>query len=109
MANDEAQDAAVWNDVQSGLHDTAWIDVQKNTFTNWCNDRLKDTGLTVDDLEVDLRNGLTLIRLLEVLANTHLRYTQCKVTGANTVTPMHITVTYCPVAFKIAEPTSPFL
>ena len=73
MADDGAQEDSVWNDVQQGLHDTAWIAVQKNTFTNWCNDRLKDTGLTVADLEVDLRNGLTLIRLLEVLANTRLR------------------------------------
>jgi len=77
MANDGTNEGAVWNDVQSGLHDTAWIDVQKNTFTNWCNDRLKDTGLTVADLEVDLRNGLTLIRLLEVLANTNFRYSYC--------------------------------
>ena len=109
MENEEAKDAAVWNDVQSGLHDTAWIDVQKNTFTNWCNDRLKDTGLTVADLEADLRNGLTLIRLLEVLANTHLRYTFVK-SQVLLQSPHASTVTYCPVTFKIAESiTSPFL
>jgi len=50
------------------LHDTSWIVVQKNTFTNWCNDRLKDTGVKIADLEVDLQDGLTLIQLLEVLA-----------------------------------------
>lgn len=74
MADDQAKEDAVWTEVQTGLHDTAWIAVQKNTFTNWCNDRLKDTGLSVADLETDLRNGLTLVRLLEVLANTRLRY-----------------------------------
>ena len=50
------------------LHDTSWIVVQKNTFTNWCNDRLKDTGVKIADLEADLQDGLTLIQLLEVLA-----------------------------------------
>ena len=52
------------------LHDTSWIGVQKNTFTNWCNDRLKATGVRkVSDLEVDLQDGLTLIQLLEILSH----------------------------------------
>ena len=50
------------------LRDTSWIVVQKNTFTNWCNDRLKATGVKVSDLEIDLQDGLTLIQLLEVLS-----------------------------------------
>ena len=50
------------------LHDTSWIAVQKNTFTNWCNDRLKATGVKVSELETDLQDGLTLIQLLEVLS-----------------------------------------
>ena len=50
------------------LHNTSWIVVQKNTFTNWCNDRLKATGVKISDLEVDLQDGLTLIQLLEVLS-----------------------------------------
>lgn len=50
------------------LHDTSWIVVQKNTFTNWCNDRLKATSVKISDLEVDLQDGLALIQLLEVLS-----------------------------------------
>ena len=45
-----------------------WLTVQKKTFTNWTNDHLKDTGRHVDDLETDLDDGVTLIKLLEVLA-----------------------------------------
>ena len=45
-----------------------WITVQKVTFTNWTNDHLKDTGRHVEDLQTDLDDGVTLIKLLEVLA-----------------------------------------
>ena len=47
--------------------DRSWIDVQKKTFTNWVNDRLKDTGMKVEDLQVDLDTGVVLIKLLEAL------------------------------------------
>ena len=50
------------------LADRSWIDVQKKTFTNWVNDKLKETDRRVEDLETDLDDGVTLIRLLEVLA-----------------------------------------
>ncbi len=50
------------------LADRSWIDVQKKTFTNWVNDHLKDTGLSVEDLQIDLDNGVVLIKLLEALA-----------------------------------------
>ncbi len=52
----------------SQLADRSWIDVQKTTFTNWVNDHLKDTGLSVEDLQIDLDNGVVLIKLLEALA-----------------------------------------
>ena len=45
-----------------------WIDVQTKTFTNWVNDKLKDTDRRVKDLATDLGDGVTLIKLLEVLA-----------------------------------------
>lgn len=48
--------------------DCSWVDVQKKTFTNWINDRLKETDRRVEDLETDLEDGVTLIKLLEVLA-----------------------------------------
>lgn len=50
------------------LADRGWVDVQKKTFTNWVNDRLKGTERKVDDLETDFDDGITLITLLEVLA-----------------------------------------
>ena len=46
----------------------SWVDVQKKTFTNWINDRLKETNRRVEELERDLEDGVTLIKLLEVLA-----------------------------------------
>ena len=56
------------------LHDTSWIVVQKNTFTNWCNDRLKATGAKVSDLKTDLQDGLTLTQLLKVLSQSERSY-----------------------------------
>jgi len=50
------------------LADRSWVDVQKKTFTNWVNDKLKDTGRRVEDLETGLDDGVTLIELLRVLA-----------------------------------------
>ena len=50
------------------LADKGWIDVQKKTFTNWVNDRLKVTDRKVDDLQTDFDDGVNLIKLLEVLA-----------------------------------------
>ena len=47
---------------------SSWVDVQKKTFTNWINDRLKETDRRVEELETDLEDGVTLIKLLEVLA-----------------------------------------
>ena len=56
---------------------TEWIDVQKKTFTNWVNEKLKDTPYKVEVLEKDLDDGVTLIKLLEALAHKkmHKRYT----------------------------------
>ena len=55
---------------------TRWIDVQKTTFTNWVNEKLKGTPYKVEVLEKDLDDGVTLIKLLETLANKnmHKRY-----------------------------------
>ena len=51
----------------TNLHDKAWIYVQKKTFTNWVNDKLKATQSQVKDLEYDLKDGVVLITLLQVL------------------------------------------
>ena len=50
------------------LADRGWIDVQKKTFTNWVNEKLKDTPCKVEVLEKDFDDGITLVKLLEVLS-----------------------------------------
>ena len=50
--------------------------MQKKTFTNWVNEKLNGTPYKVEVLEKDLDDGVTLIKLLETLANKkmHKRY-----------------------------------
>jgi filamin len=52
--------------------DTAWIRVQKKTFTRWCNNFLKDRKMFIQDLEHDLETGLHLINLLEIISNKNI-------------------------------------
>jgi len=47
---------------------SGWVEVQRKTFTNWVNDKLKDTDYTVKELTTDLKNGVVLVTLLIVLA-----------------------------------------
>ena len=47
--------------------DRQWVKVQKNTFTNWVNDRLKDTAFRVEDLQTDLDDGVMLLKLMQCL------------------------------------------
>ena len=49
--------------------DKAWVAVQKKTFTNWTNDKLKDTDRQVEEVEKDFVDGVTLIKLLQVLSH----------------------------------------
>lgn len=51
-----------------GLSDKDWIQVQKKTFTNWVNDKLKETEYRVDEITKDLGDGVLLITLLLILA-----------------------------------------
>ena len=46
-----------------------WVEVQKKTFTNWTNDKLKDTDRRVETLEKDFVDGVSLIKLLQVLSH----------------------------------------
>ncbi len=55
-------------DGAKGLADTGWIDVQKKTFTNWVNDKLKSTESQVEELQSGLKDGVALITLLQILA-----------------------------------------
>eukprot|EP01088_Endostelium_zonatum_P016295 TRINITY_DN434_c0_g1_i1.p1 TRINITY_DN434_c0_g1~~TRINITY_DN434_c0_g1_i1.p1 ORF type:complete len:1505 (-),score=539.00 TRINITY_DN434_c0_g1_i1:68-4582(-) len=49
-----------------------WVEVQRKTFTRWCNQHLRPTGRTLQDLEGDLHTGTNLIYLLEELSGTSL-------------------------------------
>lgn len=42
--------------------------IQIKTFTRWCNQFLKQKGVVIEDLRMDLSNGTNLIILLEVLS-----------------------------------------
>ncbi|XP_066266983.1 filamin-A-like isoform X5 [Branchiostoma lanceolatum] len=49
--------------------DSRWVEIQKNTFTNWVNESLRPRGETVQDLGEDLRDGTRLATLLEALSD----------------------------------------
>ncbi|VUZ47652.1 unnamed protein product [Hymenolepis diminuta] len=48
--------------------DAQWKIFQKNTFTRWANEHLKQAKTSVDDIQTDFSDGLKLIRLVEVLS-----------------------------------------
>lgn len=54
-------------------NENVWIDIQLKTFTNWVNEQLRPTGLTVHNLQVDFANGLLLIALVECLQKRSLK------------------------------------
>nr|WAW84880.1 filamin-like 10 [Halisarca dujardinii] len=53
--------------------DETWKRIQQRTFTNWTNDKLRGDAMVpvnpVGDLQMDLKDGIRLIELLEVLAH----------------------------------------
>eukprot|EP00918_Siedleckia_nematoides_P105694 GHVU01230790.1.p1 GENE.GHVU01230790.1~~GHVU01230790.1.p1 ORF type:complete len:2480 (+),score=363.92 GHVU01230790.1:158-7597(+) len=49
-------------------HDADWKMMQKNTFTRWCNEHLKNANKRITYLDKDFSDGLNLIALIEVLA-----------------------------------------
>ena len=49
--------------------DPKWKKIQQTTFTNWVNEKLKRTKHRVKDVEVDFKDGLMLIELLEALTS----------------------------------------
>lgn len=52
--------------------DAQWKRIQQNTFTRWANKHLKASSKYINDLECDLSDGLSLVSLLEVLAQKRL-------------------------------------
>ena len=50
----------------------SWKEIQQNTYTRWINVKLNPLNMRVDDLQMDLMNGLNLIALVEVLSGKKL-------------------------------------
>ncbi len=48
------------------------INVQKKTFTKWCNSFLSKFGMEIDNLFKDLEDGKRLIKLLEAISGEKL-------------------------------------
>lgn len=49
-----------------------WYDIQEKTFTRWCNEHLAERGQHIDNLKEDLKSGLNLICLMEVISGKKL-------------------------------------
>lgn len=58
--------------------DAEWKLIQKNTFTRWANEHLKEKHTIVDDLQFDLADGLRLIDLIESLSGQKFRHVNRK-------------------------------
>ena len=52
--------------------DAEWKRIQQKTFTRWCNEHLKAKLLKIEDLNLDLRDGVRLVVLLELLSQKKL-------------------------------------
>ncbi|RUS80146.1 hypothetical protein EGW08_012103, partial [Elysia chlorotica] len=44
-----------------------WLQIQRNTFSNWVNESLRPRGIVIDDVRTDLSDGVTLVALVEAL------------------------------------------
>jgi filamin len=53
-------------------HNETWVSVQKKTFTRWANQFLADRMLKINDLQEDLKDGLKLCNLLEIISSKSL-------------------------------------
>jgi len=49
-----------------------WAAIQEKVFTRWCNDYLSERGMMIQDLKTDLKSGLNLINLIEVISGKSL-------------------------------------
>jgi len=51
----------------------AWINVQKKTFTRWANNHLKKRNIVIEDLYEDVKSGVVLLNLLEVIGGESVK------------------------------------
>ena len=45
-----------------------WAEIQRKTFTRWCNQQLKPRNLHLENLDTGLKDGVNLVNLVEILA-----------------------------------------
>ena len=45
-----------------------WAEIQRKTFTRWCNQQLKPRDLQIQSLDTGLKDGVNLVNLVEILA-----------------------------------------
>jgi hypothetical protein len=53
--------------------DDKWIQIQKNTFTNWINEQLKSEKDKINDLRLDFSDGVKLVKLVDALQKPNSR------------------------------------
>lgn len=61
-----------YGEEDKGLMDPAWERQQKKTFTAWINSHLRKVNVQIEELSEDLRDGLKLMLLLEVISGERL-------------------------------------
>eukprot|EP00095_Tigriopus_kingsejongensis_P006988 maker-scaffold430_size173499-snap-gene-0.40 protein:Tk06988 transcript:maker-scaffold430_size173499-snap-gene-0.40-mRNA-1 annotation:"filamin-a isoform x3" len=69
---EEFDHEAMANAERDLAEDAEWKRIQKNTFTRWANEHLKQANKSIDNLETDLSDGLRLISLIEVLSGKRM-------------------------------------
>lgn len=47
---------------------SGWVDIQKRTFTKWCNSHLSERIMKINDIQKDFEDGIPLIALLEQIS-----------------------------------------
>ena len=71
-SEEEFDDEAMANAEREMAEDAEWKRIQKNTFTRWTNEYLKQVNKSINDLKTDFSDGLKLIALIEVLSGKRL-------------------------------------
>lgn len=51
----------------------SWQEIQRSTFTNWCNTVLKDSNIKINNIYDDLTDGTVLIQMYQVLSGKKVR------------------------------------
>lgn len=50
-----------------------WVQIQANTFKNWCNEQLKPIDKQIENIQEDFKDGVLLVDLMKCLMTAHGR------------------------------------